>query len=333
MLRERQDEGFVPPRSGSFRVIEARVPEPGRDFPRTRCELDEMFPDENACRDYLERLRWPNGFVCPRCEAHDDPWRSGSGLMICGKCSFLIAVTHGSIFHGSCTPLRTWFRAIWEVTTQKSGVGATCLQRVMGLRDPKAAELCITKLRRTMALALHGRLSGAVEVARSYVEVPQTSVFGRTSLQKAVVAIAMERGRGETGRARIRRLDRVRPRHVTRFVHNVVDSGSEVFTAPWNGYGKLAQQGFMHRVCTHPLMEDIGQVVMPDVQQVASLLNVWLWSTEGVTYENLDDHLVEFCFRFNRRSYPRGLLFYRMMILASYEASKRREETTARRAG
>lgn len=329
MLKDEQNKVVKPPRSGSFRSIDRRVPEGGRDYPRTKAELDELFPNENACRAYLERLRWPSGFVCPRCQRADDPWRSGTGLMVCGGCSYLTAVTHGSIFHGSCTPLARWFRAIWELTTEQAGISTAGLQRVMGLRDPASATQCLNKLRRTMALPLRSQLRRQVEVARSYVEVPQTGIFGRTTMQKAVVAIAMERGRGEMGRVRIRLLEKVRPRDVTRFVGDVVEKGSEVFTAPWHGYGELAHLGYTHRVCTHPLMEDIGHVVMPDVQQVASVLKLWLWSTKGVTYESLSDHLVEFCFRFNRRSYPRGLLFYRMMILASYESSSEREDTVA----
>ena len=38
------------------------------DYPRTLQELESLFASEEACRDYLARLRWPHGFVCPTCE-------------------------------------------------------------------------------------------------------------------------------------------------------------------------------------------------------------------------------------------------------------------------
>src|SRR5713226_3097345 len=39
-------------------------PVPGIDYPESWRELLAWFPDDAACLTYLERLRWPAGFVC-----------------------------------------------------------------------------------------------------------------------------------------------------------------------------------------------------------------------------------------------------------------------------
>src|SRR5215831_9442539 len=48
-------------------------------YPRTVLEFRDWFADDAACRDYLVRLRWPEGFRCPKCRAADH-WGHGAGL-------------------------------------------------------------------------------------------------------------------------------------------------------------------------------------------------------------------------------------------------------------
>jgi len=56
-------------------------PEPvaGIDYPRTYQEFERWFADEASCRNYLFRLRWPQGFNCPRCDYRTSPWVTKRG--------------------------------------------------------------------------------------------------------------------------------------------------------------------------------------------------------------------------------------------------------------
>src|SRR5512142_27341 len=107
-------------------------PVAGVDYPVTYQELLTCFPDEAACLAYLARLRWPQGFVCPACGTIDEYWRTSTGLWMCKHCQRRTSVTAGTIFHRTRTPLSTWFAAIWFVTSQKNGISAQGLQRVLG---------------------------------------------------------------------------------------------------------------------------------------------------------------------------------------------------------
>ena len=102
------------------------------DYPRTVLELERRFCDDEACRRYLFALRWPDGFVCPRCGGRE-AWEMGRGLWLCQACRHQASVTAGTIFHRSHQPLTTWFRVMWQVTSRKNGVSAMSLQWSLGL--------------------------------------------------------------------------------------------------------------------------------------------------------------------------------------------------------
>ena len=86
----------------------------GTDYPTDLSDFDRFFPDEAACVRFLERLRWPDGFVCPACGHVGAPWRSARGPL-CPNCRRRASVTAGTIFEGTRKPLKLWFIAAWEI--------------------------------------------------------------------------------------------------------------------------------------------------------------------------------------------------------------------------
>src|SRR3990167_1985145 len=138
------------------------------DYPRTLRELESRFATEQACRDYLARLRWPQGFACPACKG-TEAWSTGRGLWMCAACGHQVSVTAGTIFQDPRTPLTLWFRAIWWVVSQKNGASALGLQRILGLRSYRTAWTWLHKLRRAMVRPGRERLSEMVEVDETFV--------------------------------------------------------------------------------------------------------------------------------------------------------------------
>src|SRR2546427_9610989 len=101
------------------------------EYPRTVLEFRDWFADDAACRDYLAKLRWPEGFRCPICRGPDH-WLTARGLRHCRGCGRQTSVTAGTLFADTHLPLRLWFEALWHVTSQKSGASALGLQRGWG---------------------------------------------------------------------------------------------------------------------------------------------------------------------------------------------------------
>ena len=174
------------------------------DYPRTQAELEERFATEDACRAYMAQLRWPTGFRCPSCGG-TKAWPVRNFLWQCAECGRQTSVTAGTIFQGTRLPLRTWFRAMWWVTSQKTGVSALGLQKTFGLGSYQTAWTWLHKLRRAMVRPGRERLKGSVEVDETLVG-GLSSERGRSTANKTLVVVAAEAVGTGIGRIRMRRI-------------------------------------------------------------------------------------------------------------------------------
>ena len=208
--------------------MSSSMPRAGVDYPRTFQELLSWFPDEPACLTYLERVRWRDGFICPRCGTVGGVWWAvRRGLRKCAVCHHETSVTAGTIFEGTRKPLRTWFMAIWFVTSQKNGVSALGLQRVLGLGSYETAWTWLHKLRRAMVRPGRDRLNGIVEVDETYVGRAEKGKWGREIESKAIVALAVEEDGKGVGRIRLRRVKDVSADSLLPFVQGAVVTGRD----------------------------------------------------------------------------------------------------------
>jgi transposase-like protein len=232
-------------------------------------------------------------------------------LWLCADCRHQVSVTAGTIFQDSHLPLTTWFRAMWFVTSQKNGVSALGLQRVLGLGSYKTAWALLHKLRRAMVRPGRDRLRGLVEVDETYWGGKETGVAGRLTHDKALIIVAAEEDGQGIGRVRLRHIPDFNRQTLHGFIAESVEPGSTVRTDGLNAYREL--EGYVHDRQVQRKAED--EHLLPRVHRVVSLLKRWLLGTHqgAVGHEHLDDYLNEFTFRFNRRkSASRGKLFYRL---------------------
>ena len=281
------------------------------DYPRTLPELERRFSSEQACREYLFILRWPEGFICPRCSGKT-AWPTSRNLWKCGNCGYQVSVTAGTIFQDSHLPLTMWFRAIWYITSQKNGMSAQGLQRVLGLGSYETAWVLLHKLRRAMVRPGRDRLKGTVEVDETYWGGDEEGLVGRLIEGKALIIVAAEEDGKGIGRIRLHRIPDITKGSLHGFIKRAIESGSTVRTDGLNAYRGM--EGYVHdrHVQRH---QPEGKHLLPRVHRVVSLLKRWLLGTHqgAIGHEHLDDYLDEFTFRFNRRkSASRGKLFYRL---------------------
>lgn len=280
-------------------------------------EFERRFASAEACRAYLVRLRWPEGVRCLRCQSVR-VWPASRGRYHCATCGFQTTVLTGTIFQDTKQDLRLWFRAMWYVTNQKSGVSALGLQRTLGLGSYQTAWTWLQKLRTAMVRPGRERLTEEVEVDEVYVGgVEPTRRGGRQRSQsKTLVAVAAEvRDRG-MGRIRLQRIPDASGESLVGFVRAVVAPGAIVRTDGWTAYPGLARHGYTHRPRVIRGSGRTASTLLPRVHRVAALLKRWLLGIHQgrVSRQHLDGYLDEFTFRFNRRtSRWRGKLFYRLV--------------------
>ena len=289
----------------------------GTDYPRTFTEFDGFFGEEASCREYLSHVRWPSGFVCPRCRSQVGAWTTIRGYFHCRVCEAETSVTAGTIFQDTRSPLRSWFLAMWFVTSQKYGASALGLKRVLGLSSYQTAWTWLHKLRRAMVRPGRDQLKGIVEVDETYVGGEEEGVRGRETHEKAIVVIAVEMRQPKGfGRVRMRQVPDCSAASLASFVRDTVAPGACVHTDGWPAYNGLAKLGYGRKVTVLSASNDPAHVLMPGVHRIASLLKRLLLGTHqgAVSNRHLDYYLDEYTFRFNRRtSTSRGLLFFRLM--------------------
>ena len=276
-------------------------------------EFEKNFNTEEACSQYLFKLRWPDGFMCPRCN-HGKAWPLKGGLYQCTKCNNKVSVIAGTIFHGTHKPLILWFRAIWWLTGQKNGASAVTIQKIMGLGSYKTAWLWLQKLRRAMITPGRDNLSKVVEVDETYIGGDKSGKRGRGAVGKSLVVVAVEVNDSNIGRIGLYRIKDASSESLNGAISKTVNKGSVVRTDKWRGYNNLCSLGYIHEIVRQS--EEVGEDLLPNCHRVTSLLKRWLLGTHqgAVSQEHLDYYLDEFTFRFNRRtSTHRGKLFYRLL--------------------
>src|SRR4030067_2799216 len=89
-------------------------PVAGIDYPRNLQEFDRWFADEAACRSYIFRVRWPEGYECFRCRSKAPPWVTSRGYLHCRECGGEISITAGTACGGSPPAPRGWFFELWR---------------------------------------------------------------------------------------------------------------------------------------------------------------------------------------------------------------------------
>jgi transposase-like protein len=285
------------------------------NFPSIYRDFVKMFSDDTACAAHLERLRWPNGFVCPACQQQRVPWRQTRGRLVCPACHHQSTVTAGTIFDKTQTPLTIWFDAAWHMTTTKNGVSAKSLERTMGISYQVAWHM-LHRFRVAMVRVARELLSGEVEVDETMIGgVEEGGKRGRgTSKEIVAIAVEIKRPKG-FGRIRMRHVPDASAKSLGTFVRETITPGSVLCTDGWRGYYGLSNE-YEHHQTILSSSDDPAHIAMPGVHQVASLLKRWLLGTHqgAFSVEHLQSYLEEFTFRFNRRtSHSRGLLFHRLL--------------------
>ena len=288
-------------------------------YPNDFQEFLVQFNDEDSCRHYLFEMRWPNGFICPKCKTDAKYWLTSQNMIHCSICGHQASLTAGTIFHGTRKPLLLWFHIMWWVVAQKTGVSASNMMDFMGFTSYDTAWTWLQKLRRAMVRPCRDKLSGIVEIDETFIGGKEigSGKRGRGAETKTLVVVATECIGKKIGRVRFRCINDATAENLIPFIRDNVTLGSTVITDGWKGYTSLREtKDFEHHVKTISGSGNKAHELLPHVHLVDSLVKRWLNGTHQgkVSPKYLPYYLDEFAFRFNRKlSTYRGKLFYRLI--------------------
>ena len=305
-----------------------------RGFPTSLPEFQKVFPDDNACTDYLEAVRWPGGFACPRCGQKGEPYRfptRSSTVLRCRECKVNTSLTAGTVMQSTHSPLSTWFWGAYLVTTQTPGQSALQFQRQLGLSRYETAFQILHKLRAGMVRPERDTIGGEypVEADECFVnargpastkgEHPKAIVMGAIEIRQRKDAEHRAAKYQQThdkgiplkklvyaGRLRLRLIPGRLGEHAIKFVTDNVTRGTLVRTDMWRGYDALPHLGYTHDALKLSADPEGAGKHLPMVHLIFSNLKTWLLGTHhgAVAHHHLQAYLNEYVFRFNRRFYP-----------------------------
>ena len=280
-------------------------------FPATLLEFEKRFPTNQACKAYLETIRWPKGFECPQCGGAK-AWKTKRETYFCRNCKRQTSVTAGTVFHRTRLPLTVWFGAVWLLIGEKNGISALGCKRQIGLGRYETAWKLLKRLRLAAIRPEREMLSGEVEVDETLIG-GNNSPRGLSKKRSMVIIAAEVEGNG-IGRIRMWQVETRTSNLIESFILKNIKPGSTLVTDGYAGYRELAFQGYIHKAI--PGYSVDPDKLLPRVHRIASLLKRWLMGTYHgrVGKAHLNGYLEEFVFRFNRRhSSNRGKLFQRLI--------------------
>jgi Transposase zinc-ribbon domain len=101
--------------------------------PLSLLEWQARFHSEDACREHLIAMRWPEGFVCPYCQHHSGWFIPGYDWFECKARHRHTSITCGTVFHSTKLPLTHWFVALYFVGVDKGGISAQRLSKYLNV--------------------------------------------------------------------------------------------------------------------------------------------------------------------------------------------------------
>jgi len=262
-------------------------------------DFQKQFPDEQSCFDYLVKIRWPDGFICPKC-GHNKYYKlQRNKLFQCRKCGRQTSVTAGTVFHKLRHPLQRLFWAVYLLAVSKKGISALELQRKLGLNSYQTAWLLLHKLRKAMVSSGKFPLTISVEVDETYIGGHRQGKTGRGAESKSLVAVAVETEGKNMGRAYLKRIEKASMEELSSFIKGRVAQGTSVITDGWSSYKFLSAE-YNHDP-VRAKEQDNGEL-LPKVHIVIANLKMWLRGTfNRYPEKHIQKYLDEFSFRFNRR--------------------------------
>ena len=156
--------------------------------PMSLLEFQRKFSTEKACQEHLFRLRWPQGYKCPRCQHDQAYFHRTRQLYQCKACGYQASLTAGTIFHKTRTPITKWFWMIFLMGRQKSGISMLSLQRMLEIKTYKTIWVMGHKIRKAMAdRDAYYKLAGLIEMDDTYFGSSKPGKRGRGAGGKATV--------------------------------------------------------------------------------------------------------------------------------------------------
>jgi len=275
-------------------------------------DLNEMYSTDTDCRGLLERLRWPEGVMCPRCKDTRVSRLKGVSRgkeyarYECVGCEYQFTVTSGTIFHDSHLPLPIWFLATLLLCEAKKGMSAHQLRRTIWGEHKgsyKTAWYLFHRIRAAMATADRPMMDGTVEMDETYVGGRKKGIGVKAAKEAKEVVIGL---RQRDGDVRFFHSEDAKRGTLAKYIRENLSEDVDVlitdeFPAYKNAVGSVKHETVNHR--SGEYVRFGTDIHTNTVESAFSLLKRGIMgSRHKISAKHLPAYLAEMEFRFNRRN-------------------------------
>jgi transposase len=265
-------------------------------------DFDRDFPTDDACLEWLQKNRYPNGIKCEKCGMVTPHYRiQGRPCYSCQSCGSHFYPMAGTIFEDTkFDHLRLWFKAVAYMSVTRCGISSRQLSRDLGVTI-KTGYRMWKQIRSVLSEGNDIKFVGKVEVDETYIGGKKQGKRGRGSENKTVVLGMVER----QGRARAIVIPNVKAKTLVPAIEANVDKTATVYTDDLMSYDNLSKLGFNHQAVAHSKKI----YVMGKDIHTNSVEGFWSQlkrSIDGtyhhVTPQHLQEYADEYSFRYSHRN-------------------------------
>jgi transposase-like protein len=267
----------------------------------TIADFDRLFPDDATCLEWLKNYLYPDGILCQNCKRITKHHRVVSRPSYsCDACGHHVHPTAGTIYHKSPTPLRSWFHAVFLMSSTRTGISAKQLERELGVTY-KTAWRMFSQIRKMMA-GDAPFLFGKVEADETYIGGKRPGKRGRGAAGKSVAFGMVER---ESKQAVVKLVPNVQAKTLLPIIaeHIPVKAGTTIYTDELASYKRLTLMGYKHETVQHAAKQYVSGIA-----HVNNVENLWSNTKRGidgvhhsVSPQHLQSYLDAYVFRYNHR--------------------------------
>ena len=282
--------------------------------------FQQHFATEDSCRERLFKLRWPEGFRCPRCGGDRAYLLEKRMLYQCTTCKFQTSLTAGTVMHKTRTPLVKWFWAIYLVSTDKRGLSALALSRKVGI-GIKCAWMMLHKIRKAMsARDSEYQLAGLIQVDDAFFNggIGKGGDKRGRGTNKSTVLVMVSGKETTMAFAKMKMIDSVDGENIKSVLAEHVASRQTIRSDGFPAYNVVTEISHTHdKQIIHPKNEPPRYDLLKWINIIVSNAKAFILGTyHGVKAKHLQRYLDEYCYRFNRRFWP-GQAFDRLLLACS----------------
>ncbi len=275
-----------------------------------------VFRNEETCIRYLERMRFPNGVVCSKCNSCNESYfLKTRKIYKCKKCNYQFSIKKGTIFEECRISLQKCFLALWMLTSNKKGISSTQLANELGIQQ-KSAWFLMHRIREIIRnIDLKGTLSGIIEIDETFIGGKEKNKHqdkklkqGRGTIGKVAVMGAISR---EKKQAVASPVPRVNHNEVETFLKKNVDTDAMLMADECTSYDKYTQL----RV-NHSKKQYVDNMVHTNTIESfwATIKRGYIGIYHHWSKKHLRRYIDEFCFRYNHKNKN---IFFNMNVLLS----------------